>query len=106
MKNSTDWFKEWFASDFYQIVYKHRDNNDAKNFLELILSKIHIPKNSLILDAACGAGRHLKFLQEIGYTNVFGFDLSLTLLKSAKLNNVQNIICADIRKVFLRSILI
>ncbi len=102
MTNQTEWYKDWFASDYYQLVYKHRDNNDAKRFLELILSKIELTKDSIILDAACGAGRHLKYLQEVGYKNLNGFDLSLPLLKNAKDNKVKNVINSDIRTVFYK----
>ena len=32
----SEWFKEWFASDEYLDVYKHRDTGDAKSIISLI----------------------------------------------------------------------
>ncbi len=93
----TEWFKDWFASEFYLKVYKHRNNLEAESFLQFIINDLKIGKYSKILDAACGAGRHLAFLQKKGF-NAFGFDLSLPLLKVAKNEIVNNyIINMDIR---------
>lgn len=78
-----EWFEDWFASDLYLDVYKHRNEEDALKLLKLISENISINKSDLILDAACGAGRYSKILTEHGY-NVLGFDLSLPLLKVAK----------------------
>lgn len=81
MKN--EWFKDWFSSKDYLDVYSHRNNEDTKNLIDLILSEIVLSKNSNVLDAACGAGRHSIRLAEKGF-NVTGFDLSETLLEIAK----------------------
>ncbi|HPN37229.1 MAG TPA: class I SAM-dependent methyltransferase [Melioribacteraceae bacterium] len=102
MIENKEWFKDWFASDYYQSVYKHRDNNDAKKFINFIFNNINFTNECYILDAACGAGRHLKYLDTLGYKNVFGFDLSLPLLKAAKSKDVNKIINADIRNVFFK----
>lgn len=94
-----EWFKDWFASEFYLKVYKHRNNLEAESFLQFIIDDLKIEKCSRILDAACGAGRHLAFLQKKGF-NAFGFDLSLPLLKVAKREIENNtIINMDIRTV-------
>ncbi len=81
----SDWFKDWFASEEYLNVYRHRDTSEAEKFIDLILSNINITEDSYILDAACGAGRHVNVLAVKGY-KVIGFDLSLTLLKIAQRN--------------------
>jgi SAM-dependent methyltransferase len=95
-----EWFKDWFASDYYQIVYKHRDNKDAQKLLELVINKLKIEKSCYILDAACGAGRHLSYLKEKGFYNLYGFDLSFPLLKLALQKGLVNsIVNADIRTV-------
>ncbi len=44
----------------------------------------NIPKNALILDAACGTGGLLLFLKKSGYTNSQGFDLSEMAVKFSK----------------------
>lgn len=100
------WFEDWFASDLYLEVYKHRDETDAQNLFNLIDKSIHLKKTALILDAACGAGRYTILLKEIGF-NVVGFDLSLPLLKTARsnymeLDNQHQFFRADLREVQLK----
>jgi SAM-dependent methyltransferase len=102
-----EWFRDWFSSEEYLHVYQHRDDNDAKNLLDLILANVNPEKNALILDAACGAGRHLLTLASLGY-RVVGFDLSLTLLKKAAEEGRSrslkfSLFCSDIRNVGLKS---
>ncbi|MCF8242398.1 MAG: class I SAM-dependent methyltransferase [Melioribacteraceae bacterium] len=101
----TDWFKDWFHSPYYKYVYSHRNDDDAQKLLQLILKEIKPKEGSLILDAACGMGRHSIKLANLGY-RVFGFDLSMNFLKSAqrsKLSNVQvDFFCSDIRNVNLK----
>ena len=78
-----EWFKDWFASDFYLSVYTHRNDEDAVNFLNNILKHINILPKSKVLDAACGSGRHSIFMAQHNF-EVTAFDLSLPLLKIAK----------------------
>ncbi len=89
-----DWFKEWFSSDEYLELYKHRDGKDASKIIELILSSVNIPENARVLDSACGAGRHSIYLAERGF-NVVGFDLSENLLKIAKENSAAKGLSID-----------
>ncbi|MCF6270238.1 MAG: class I SAM-dependent methyltransferase [Melioribacteraceae bacterium] len=98
-----DWYKDWFASEFYLKVYAHRNNADAENLFKLILNNIEIPTNAKILDAACGNGRHSIKFAELGY-KVIGFDLSKTLLQVAqksklKCNSTAFFFCSDIRNI-------
>ncbi len=101
--NNNEWYKEWFASNFYQIVYKHRDDKDASLLLSHIIKILNLETNSYILDAACGTGRHLNILKNLGFNNIFGFDLSLPLLKETKKRGINNIINADIRNIFFNA---
>lgn len=98
-----EWFKDWFASEEYLNVYSHRNSEDADSLIKLILANIKIPLNASILDAPCGNGRHSEILSKLGY-NVFGFDLSRTLIKIAqenksKNNSKVNYFCSDIRNI-------
>ena len=43
----------------------------------------HIPKEGLVLDLACGAGRHATFLADMGYS-VFAVDLDIALIEQNK----------------------
>ncbi len=82
-----DWFKDWFSSEEYNLVYLHRDDNDARKLIDLILNTTGLSKNNLILDGPCGAGRHLNYLNQLGF-NVVGFDLSKPFLIQAKNNSL------------------
>ncbi len=78
-----EWYKDWFSSEEYRIVYKHRNDEDAGQLVKLILANINIPPGSDILDMACGTGRHSIAFAKKGY-NVTAFDLSKPLLEIAR----------------------
>ena len=48
----------WFNSSYYHILYKNRDYNEAEHFINNLITKLNLKKNSKILDLACGSGRH------------------------------------------------
>lgn len=102
----TEWFKDWFATDEYLSVYRHRDESDACKLFNLILDNINLPQDAEVLDFACGAGRYSLLFARKGY-KVTGFDLCGNLLKIAKQNaslsglNV-NFFCTDLRQVCLK----
>ncbi|MBU1677347.1 MAG: class I SAM-dependent methyltransferase [Bacteroidetes bacterium] len=100
------WYKTWFSSDEYLNVYNHRDSQDAENIINLILTQIPLPQNAVILDAACGAGRHAIILSKLGY-KVIAFDLSTNLLKIGQKNSVEHqenvhFFCSDIRQTYIK----
>jgi len=76
-------FNEWFSSPYYHILYKNRDDEEAKFFLSNLLDHLNIPKKAKLLDVACGSGRHSIFLNKQGY-EVEGIDLSERNIKLAK----------------------
>lgn len=80
-----NWYKDWFSSKFYLELYKHRDEAEAKNIVNLIQRKIPLRTDSKVLDVCCGAGRHSLELAKRGY-EVTGFDLSKFLISEAKKN--------------------
>lgn len=69
------WFKTWFNTPYYHLLYQNRDYAEAENFISKLVSYLEIPENSEIIDLACGKGRHSIFLNELGYS-VLGLDLS------------------------------
>ena len=69
------WFEKWFNTPYYHILYKDRDFAEAEEFISLLVNDLEIPKNSAIIDLACGKGRHSIYLDKLGY-NVLGLDLS------------------------------
>ena len=81
---------DWFDSDYYHILYKHRDFNEARNFIDNIIKYLNIKKGSKILDLACGIGRHSIYLEKIGF-KVVGTDKSLNNINKAKANQNQSL---------------
>jgi cyclopropane fatty-acyl-phospholipid synthase-like methyltransferase len=98
----SEWFKDWFNTNEYLNIYKHRNEDDAENHIKLILENIKIKPHANILDMACGAGRHAIILARKKY-NVTAVDLSNNLIsiakQNAKLENLSiNYIQSDIRQ--------
>ena len=81
---------DWFDSDYYHILYKHRDYNEARNFIDNIIEYLDLKKGSKILDLACGIGRHSIYLDKIGF-KVVGTDKSPNNIKKAKASHNQSL---------------
>jgi SAM-dependent methyltransferase len=78
-----EWFKDWFSSKFYLEIYRHRNDEDARNLINLIQRNVHINTDDKALDICCGAGRHSLELARRGF-HVTGFDLSKFLISEAR----------------------
>lgn len=96
-----EWFEEWFNTEEYLDVYRHRNEADAEKLVGLILKNVNIRPGAEIIDLACGAGRHSILFAEKGY-NVTAVDLSTNLLNIARkraeeLNLRINFVNADLR---------
>jgi SAM-dependent methyltransferase len=81
--NDPDWFETWFNTTYYHQLYRHRDQNEAKVFLDNLIREIKLPAGSHILDLACGRGRHAVHLHKKGF-RVTGVDLSEENIKYTK----------------------
>lgn len=77
------WYAEWF-NEVYLRVYSHRDDNLAEAEVDFLTSVLRPRKTDRILDLCCGAGRHLRKFQNLGFTNTVGIDLSPHLLEVAQ----------------------
>ena len=75
MKSTKEWFESWFDSPYYHVLYKERDEKEAKLFLDNLLDLLKPTSGAKILDVACGKGRHSVYLNQKGF-DVTGFDLS------------------------------
>ena len=80
MKN---WFVKWFDTQYYHILYKDRDYQEAGMFIDNITSYLNLPENAKVLDLACGKGRHSVYLNKLGF-EVTGADLSENSISEAK----------------------
>ena len=96
-----DWFVSWFDTTYYHILYKDRDDTDARIFMQNITSFLKLPSKTHILDLACGKGRHSVFLNSLGY-KVTGVDLSENNILSANSfsNDRLNFKVHDMRDAF------
>jgi SAM-dependent methyltransferase len=78
-----EWYKEWFNSPFYHKLYFERDESEARSFISKLLDYLKPKPGSLMLDVACGRGRHSKFLAAQGF-DVTGIDISFDSIAYAK----------------------
>ncbi|HVM87112.1 MAG TPA: class I SAM-dependent methyltransferase [Puia sp.] len=83
MQVPADWFREWFNSPYYHKLYFERDENEAKFFMNNLLRFLNPAVDALMLDVACGRGRHSRILAKKGF-DVTGFDLSPDSIRYAR----------------------
>lgn len=81
-KPTREWFRDWFGEE-YLALYPHRDEEEARQAVDLYREVSSPQPGSRLLDLACGAGRHLRELRTAGL-DATGLDLSLTLLRTAR----------------------
>lgn len=78
-----DWYIDWFSNKLYLELYKHRDEKEANDLVNLIQRSINLKIGDKVLDVCCGAGRHSVEFAKRGF-DVTGFDLSGYLIGEAK----------------------
>lgn len=71
----SNWFSDWFDSQYYHILYQHRDQDEANSFIDQLTQHLKPASDAKVLDLACGKGRHSIYLNRKGL-NVIGVDLS------------------------------
>jgi len=95
-KRTRPWWEELFNDDFIRTMAKVTDAQIAAE-ADFIEDSLAVAKGAMVLDLACGTGRHAIELTQRGY-QVVGYDLSLSMLARAadeaqdrnqKLNFVQ-----------------
>ena len=77
------WYKRWFDRDEYELVYPHRDEEEAERVVDLVERVAEPASEAAILDVGCGRGRHARVLARRGY-RVTGIDLSERALEVAR----------------------
>ncbi|MEP6597703.1 MAG: class I SAM-dependent methyltransferase [Ginsengibacter sp.] len=86
----TTWFKEWFNSPYYYLLYFQRDQTEAALFIDKLIDHLKPPPGSRMLDVACGRGRHSVQLASKGF-DVTGIDLAEDIIREAKENETETL---------------
>ena len=87
---TTPWFKDWFNSPYYHQLYFKRDEAEAAKFINTLIDYLKPAPGSVMLDIACGKGRHSRQLASKGF-NVTGIDLSEDSIREAKKFESENL---------------
>lgn len=82
-----EWFRDWFNTGYYHLLYDNRDEKEAADFLDRLLEELDLKENSKVLDLGCGKGRHSFHLARRGMI-VTGIDLSEASIEEANRENV------------------
>jgi SAM-dependent methyltransferase len=85
-----EWFKRWFDTRYYHILYAHRSWEEAALFINNLVGFLQPPAGSRVLDLACGKGRHSAELSKFNL-DVTGVDLSPCSIAEAKKLEHQNL---------------
>lgn len=86
----TNWIQDWFGSEYYCMLYKHRDAEEAKLFLNNLIALLKLSPGEKILDCGCGRGRHSVCLSKKGF-QVTGIDISEKNISDAKQEENENL---------------
>lgn len=78
-----EWFMEWFGSPYYHILYKNRDENEARQFIDALLAWLQPTPGAHALDLACGKGRYSRYLAEKDLLTT-GLDISASSIAYAR----------------------
>lgn len=76
------WYTEWFGTRYYKLLYGHRDEDDARAWVDAILRRSGLAPGSELLDMGCGRGRHARWFCAHGL-KVTGIDLSAASIEEA-----------------------
>lgn len=100
--NNAEWFKNWFDSPYYHLLYNNRNENEAGFFIDNLCSYLNLAPNSKVWDLACGKGRHAIALNKKGF-NVVGTDLSRNSIREAskQSNATLDFYVHDMREPFM-----
>lgn len=75
------WYRRAFES-LYPLIYRHRDDESAAREVAGLRRTLDLDPPARVLDVGCGTGRHMAAFGDAGF-DVFGMDLSMTLLRQA-----------------------
>ena len=93
----TEWFEEWFGEEYLH-AYPHRGDEDAARLVAFLGRAGIGGAGEVVLDLACGPGRHAAALGRCG-ARVVGLDLSRALLDAASRRGARPLVRADMRRL-------
>lgn len=79
------WYRHWFGTPYYKLLYGHRDDAEAAEWVDAILHRWQLPSGARLLDLACGRGRHARWFTARGL-EVTGADISPESIAEARAN--------------------
>lgn len=96
------WYRSWFNSPYYHILYRNRDEHEAAQFIDRVLKYFNPSPEAVFLDLGCGRGRHSIYMNKKGF-DVTGVDLSKENIRKAKPFENENLHFAvhDMREPFM-----
>ena len=82
-KIDSEWFRPWFNSEAYRLLYGNRNEGEASDLVTALLHSGALGQPGIVLDAGCGNGRHARAFARAGW-EVEAFDLSVTSIHNAQ----------------------
>ncbi|CCC81649.1 class I SAM-dependent methyltransferase [Thermoproteus tenax] len=86
------WIEDFFDEIYRDFMEHYRGPEASYKEAQFLIRKLGIEPGKLFLDAACGHGRHLRYMPE---GTVVGLDINLKYLKEAK--KYADVVAADLR---------
>jgi SAM-dependent methyltransferase len=98
---SKEWFESWFDSPYHGMLYKHRNEVEAKKFIDRLFDLLQPSDADKVIDIACGDGRHAAYMSHF-VGEVVGIDLSpRRIAKASQIASNRLRFCRhDMRVVF------
>ncbi|MBL0042924.1 MAG: class I SAM-dependent methyltransferase [Flavobacteriales bacterium] len=96
------WYTDWFGTRYYKLLYGHRDEDDARAWVNTIVQKAGLKKGDEMLDMGCGRGRHALRFAEHGL-RVTGIDISEGSVADARVEVPEvSFHVHDMREIFAK----
>jgi len=83
-KKKVEEFFDGFAEERKSILSAPATKRIYSSLLSRITNEAGLNEEDRILDAGCGSGEHLLLLESMGFTNLYGFDLSEEMVRIAR----------------------